>query len=82
MLKPEKGKQIKMVCGLIEQQEVGLHDQEAGKVSAHHPSTAEFLGRAIPFGLAETETLEHFLRLRVGSRVAERLVHRVGFKIL
>ena len=71
-----------MVRWLVQQQEVRLHDQEAGKVSTHHPSTAEFLGRAIPFGLAEAETFEHFLCLGIGSRVAERLVHGVGFQIV
>ena len=71
-----------MVCGLVEEQEVGLHDQEPSQMRAHHPSSAQFLGGAIPVGLAETETFEHFLCFGVRAWVAERLVHGVGFKIV
>ena len=52
LLEPEEGEEVEVVGRFVEEEEVGLHDEEAGEVGAHDPAAAEFLGGAGPVGLA------------------------------
>ena len=64
--------EIEMVRGLVEQQQVGLRQQQLGQRDAHLPAAGEFFGVARPVFLAEAEAVEHGADLRV-ERVA--IVH-------
>ena len=53
-----------MVGGLVEQQQVGLFEQQLGQRDAHLPAAGELLGAALPIALAEAEAGEHGADLR------------------
>jgi hypothetical protein len=45
VLQPEEGEEVEVVGRLVEHEQVGLHDKQAGEVGAHDPAAAEFLAR-------------------------------------
>ena len=80
-MKPEEREEIEVVRRLVEQEEIRLHDEQAREVGAHDPAAAELLAGAVEILLAVAEALEHFPRLRLDVRAAERLVLRVGLEV-
>ena len=58
VLEPVAGFEIEVVGGLVEQQEVGLLQQELGEGDAHLPAAGEFFGVALPVFLGEAEAAE------------------------
>ena len=68
-LQPVAGFEIEMVGGLVEQQQVGLRQQQLGECDAHLPAAGELSGVARPVFLAKAEAVEHRADLRV-ERVA------------
>ncbi len=58
-----------MIGRLVEQQHVGLFEQQLGERDAHLPAAGEFLGAAGPIFLAKSESVEHRADLRL-DRVA------------
>ncbi len=69
VLEPVAGFKVEMVGGLVEQQQVGLGQQQLGQRDAHLPAAAELIGLARPVLLAEAEAGEHGAHLRI-ERVA------------
>ena len=69
LLQPVAGFQIEVVGGLVEQQQVGLGEQQLAQGDAHLPAAGELFGVARPIFLAEAEAVEHGADLRV-ERVA------------
>ena len=47
-----------MVGGLVEQQQVGLFEQQFGQRDAHLPAAGELFGAAFPIALRETQAAE------------------------
>jgi hypothetical protein len=68
-LKPVAGFKVEVVGGLIEQEQVGLGQQELGESDAHLPAAAELIGLAAPILFGEAEAGEHSADLGV-ERVA------------
>ena len=69
LFEPVAGFEIEMVRGLVEQQQVGLRQQQLGERDAHLPAAGELFGVARPVFFAEAETVEHGADLRV-ERIA------------
>ncbi len=57
-LEPEEGFEVEVVGGFVEEEEVGLLDEEAGEVGAHDPAAGEGAGGAVEVGVAEGEAFE------------------------
>ena len=53
-----------MVCRLVEQQHVGLFQQQFGQRNPHLPTAAELLGLPQPIFFAESEAGQHGAHLR------------------
>ena len=66
-----------MVGRLVEQQQVGLCQQQLGQRDAHLPAAGEFFGLARPVCLAEAEAGEHGADLRVECVAVEGTKSRV-----
>ena len=49
---PVAGFEVKVIGGLVEQQQVGLFEQQLGQGNAHLPAAGEFLRAAAPIGFA------------------------------
>jgi len=81
LLEPEEGEEVEMVGGFVEEEEVGLHDEQSREVGAHDPTTAEFLGWAGPIGLAVTEAGEHFFGAGFDLGVGEGFVLGVSLEV-
>ena len=62
-LEPEKGDEIEVVGGLVEHQQIGLHDEEAGKVGAHDPATRVFMSGLMEIFFFKAEAAEDFFCL-------------------
>ena len=73
VLEPVAGFQIEVVGGLVEQQQVGLGQQQLGQRDAHLPAAAELVGLPRPILFAEAEAGEHAAHLRVERVAVERV---------
>ena len=69
VFEPVAGFQVEVVGGLVEQQQVGLCQQQLGQRNAHLPAAGELSVRRSPVGLGEAEAGEHGAHLRL-QRVA------------
>ncbi len=58
LLQPVAGFQIEVIGRFVEQQQVGLFEQQLGQRDAHLPAAGEFLGAALPVAFAEAEAAE------------------------
>ena len=73
-----------MVGGLVEQQQVGLLEQQLGQGDAHLPAAGELFGEAGPVLLGEAETAEHGAHLGfdgvaiAGAEFGVEMVEAVG----
>jgi len=92
-LEPEQGKQVEVVRRLVEHQEVGLHDEQAGEVGAHDPAAGILAGRLVEVRLLVAEAGQNLLRLRfelvavnkrelVLCRTVGRVAERAGGLVL
>ena len=68
IFQPVAGFEIEMVGGLVEQQQVGLLQQQLGQREAHLPAAGKLLGLAVPVVLAEAQAVEHRADLRFDAR--------------
>ena len=71
-----------MVGRFVEQEEVGLHHEQAGEVGAHDPATAQFLGFPLEVLLLVTESDEDLLRLGLDLGIAQGGVLGRGLAVL
>jgi hypothetical protein len=62
VLEPEQGFEVEVVGRLVEQQERGLADEEAGEVRTHDPAAGERLGELVVVAFAEAQSGEDLLR--------------------
>ena len=81
ILQPEQRHQVEVVGRLVEQEEVGLHDEQACEMRAHDPATAHLTGRASEIGFPVAETAEHLLGFGFGLRIAQGLMLGVGLEV-
>ena len=81
VLQPEKGDEIEVIGGFVEQEQIGLHDEQSGQMGAHHPTAAQFLCLPLEVLLFVAKADEDFLRLRLDLRVAECCMLRGGFAV-
>ncbi len=65
VLEPEQGLEIEVVGRLVEHEQRGLADQQAGEVRAHDPAAGKGFGLLVMVGLAETEAGQDFLGARL-----------------
>ena len=80
LLQPVAGFQIQVIGGLVEQQQVGLLEQQLGERDAHLPAAGKFLGAAVPIGMREAEAGENGADLRLdGVAVA---VAKIGVQVV
>ena len=56
---PGAGVQVEVVGGLIEEQDVGLGEQQTGQGDAHLPATAEGVAAAVPVVFVEAQAVQH-----------------------
>ena len=73
VFEPVAGFQVQVVSRLVEQQQVGLGQQQLGQRDAHLPAAAELVGLPRPIFLAEAEAGEHAAHLRVERVAVERV---------
>ncbi len=73
VLKPVTGLKVEVVSGLIEQQKVGLGQQQLGQSDAHLPAAAELVSLPRPIFFTESESGEHSADLRVQRIPVERV---------
>ncbi len=81
ILEPEKREEIEMVRRLVEQEEVGFHDEQARQPGAHDPAAAHFPGLAAEIGVAIAEAAEHFLGPGFHLGIVEFVVLGVGLHV-
>ena len=62
-LEPEQREQVEVVGGLVEHEQVRLHDEELGEVGAHDPAAGVFAGGLVEVVLLEAEAGEDLLGL-------------------
>ncbi len=83
-LQPIAGFQIKVVGGLVEQQQAGLLQQQLGQRDAHLPAAGELLCLPRPVMLAEAQAAQHRAHLRVeciavvGAKVGVEMRKAIG----
>ena len=58
-LQPVTSFEIKVIGGLVEQQQIGFLQQELGERDAHLPAAGEFVGFARPIFFAESQAGQH-----------------------
>ena len=73
VLEPVARFEIEVVGRLVEQQQVGLGQQQLGQRDAHLPAAAELIGLPRPILFAEAEAGEHAAHLRVERVAVERV---------
>ena len=75
VFQPIAGLQIEVVGGLVEQQHVGLFQQQFGQGDAHLPAAAELLGLPQPIFLGKTQAGQHgaYLRLQGVTVAVQKL---------
>ena len=76
-LEPLQGLEIEVVRRLVEHQQVGLLDEQAREVRAHHPAAAHLAQPPVEVAFAERQSLENGFRARLEGVAAERLVARL-----
>ena len=59
VFEPVAGLQVEMVRRLVEQQKIGLLEEQLGERDAHLPATGELFSPPLPVFLAESETAQH-----------------------
>ena len=59
LFQPVAGFEIEVIGRFVEQQQVGLFEQQFGQRDAHLPAAGKLLGAALPVALAEAEAAEH-----------------------
>jgi len=74
--------EVEVVGRLVEQEEVRLHDEQAGKARAHNPAAAHLAGLAVELRFAEAEAAQHLPGLGLDLCVVQRVVLGVRFEIL
>ena len=70
-----------MVGRFVEQEQVGLHDEQPREVRAHDPAAAHFARGPLVIAGLVTQPGEHLLGLRLDLWVIKRLVLGVGFEV-
>src|SRR5208337_5436689 len=65
LFQPVAGFEVQMVGGLVEQQQVGLFQQELAEGNAHLPATRKLFRAARPVRLVESESGENCPDLRI-----------------
>ena len=78
LFQPVAGFQVEVVGGLVEQQQVGLFEQQLGQRDAHLPAAGELFGAALPIALRETEAGEHRADLRFDGVAVARAEFAFG----
>ena len=71
VLKPQNGRHIQMVSGLVEQQELGLNEESGGEGNTHPQTTRQGRDEGGLTLLIETENTEHTLGTLDGGLRAE-----------
>ena len=61
---PVAGLEVQVIGGLVEQQQVGLFQQQLSQGDAHLPAAGEFFRAAMPIGGGKSQTAQHHSRLR------------------
>ncbi len=82
ILEPVERLEIEVVRRLIQQQEVGLHDQQARQMGAHDPAAAHSAGHAIEVRFAEGEAVQDLFRLGLELPAAQFVKGRQSIVIL
>ena len=82
ILEPEQREEVEVIGRLVQQEEVGLHDQQPRKVRAHDPAAAHLARGPVEVALLEAEAVEHFLGLRFDLGIAEGVEFRVRLEVL
>ena len=84
VLEPVTSFKIQVVGGLIEQQQIGLGQQQFGQCDAHLPASGKLIRLPRPILLAEAEPCEHATHLRVEcvavQRVKPLLLHGIALR--
>ena len=78
LFEPLDAADVEVVGGLVEEQYVGLLEQNLGQLDAHSPSAREFACGAVEVGLSETESCQRALQLSVIVRTAHHAKALVG----
>ncbi len=78
ILEPQQRLEIEVVGRLVEHQQRGLADQQAGEMRAHDPAAGEGLGLLVVVGFAEAQAGQDFLGARLERPVDVVVV--VGFR--
>ena len=78
LLEPDQAFEIEMVRRLVEQHDVGAHEQDAGERHAHLPAARQRADVAVHHLLAEAQAAQHFARAalqRVAVEFLEAMLH-------
>src|SRR6185312_11001451 len=59
LFQPVSRLKIQMVCRLVEQQQIGLFQQQPGQGNAHLPAAGEFFRAALPILFVEAQAVQH-----------------------
>lgn len=59
VLEPHHGVQVQMVCGLIQQEDVGLDEQGAGQGDTHSPTSRKTANWATEHSVGEAQTSQN-----------------------
>jgi len=70
-----------VIRGLIQQQEIGLHDEQTRQVRAHHPAAAHLARRSIEIGLPKPEARQNRHRFGRYLWIVQSIVLGVRFEI-
>ena len=62
-LEPQQGKEVQVVGGFVQHQEVRFQDEQFGQVRAHDPAAGHFPSGAVEVAFPEGQPLEDFLGL-------------------
>ena len=81
-LEPHQRIEVEVVGRLVEHQQVGLLDEQAGEVCAHHPAAAHRAQGPVEIPFAERQPAQNCFGPRLELVAAERLIPRLhGVKI-
>ncbi len=73
VFQPVAGFEIEMVGGFVEQQQIGLLQEQLGQRNAHLPAAGKFFGLAVPVVLAKAQAGKHGPDLRIERIAVARL---------
>ena len=62
---PVASLKVQVIRGFVEQQQVGLFQQQLGQGNAHLPATGEFFRAPMPIGGGKSQTAQHHSHLRL-----------------